>query len=586
MGNISASGPFAEPVSRLGDYDQAVARTVYEKYLEHDLEFGINNEDLKMLLKSSGIDVDEALVEGIMGLFPNMATLNVLDFIEGFSLLCKGSYEEKVNLIFDVFDFQQRGEISFDELTIMLMCCARGLEYLSERKINRNNKDSDTIDDEKVAEMLRYDFGQTQGMESDISKEQYLGWVKEKGPSNTAVKLDVLISFMNGTPLSETEYNEDIRKSANAETNKDEDINNTAKGETDGEGDKPDTEAHTFVVAKAETGETQKEQNGVEEKEIPENSEIPASEAKETDVDNITEANEKIEKAQAQDDEAKSSESVPTSEVKDTKVSDNEIVNKEKEEANSNDNSENLTQEEGDTKDEPTECDSRDEPTENEQEKKIRCDDEKTIETIKSDTGNAAVVDDVEVNGKSEESEQKDEIQSSDNSTNNVDKVDPGSVPTDQNHENSTPFNDKNSIENAESKQEVKNTHDSRTENEAVLEKPSSSDPKPSEIDDNTQNTNEKEVEPEKKEGVKKSENMTCKEAIADKDKNNEAVDEKCEESKKKVEAQPFDLVSAVNDDPKIVELINWDSKNTSEEKTETKENEDTSDDVKNANIT
>lgn len=197
MGNTDSHGGFAKDLHRLGDYDQKTAQLLHRKYLELDLEFGIDSGDLTRLLKAAEVEADDNLVRAIMKSFPNKEILNVLDFLEGFCFLCKGSPEEKLSGCFDIFDFQTRGEISFDELTIMLMSLARGIKFLQ-------GKAADEMDDDAVANMLRKDLNQQQGMEADVSKQQYLAWAKEKAPPFDAPIGD-FIDFCKGTPCDTAE---------------------------------------------------------------------------------------------------------------------------------------------------------------------------------------------------------------------------------------------------------------------------------------------------------------------------------------------------------------------------------------------
>lgn len=99
--------------------DSAAARVVLERYLSLDLDFGISGDDLQRLFRECDMGLGEEVVSAVFSAFPKTETsktLNALDFIEGFALLASGSFEEKAELAYDIFDFQKRAEISFDEL--------------------------------------------------------------------------------------------------------------------------------------------------------------------------------------------------------------------------------------------------------------------------------------------------------------------------------------------------------------------------------------------------------------------------------------------------------------------------------------
>jgi len=106
------------------------------------MDFGISKDDLQTLFREADMQLDEDVVNDVFKAFPlarKMERLNALEFIEGFSLLVKGKPEEKFSrkfswflvsrfdfnllVMYDIFDFQKRSEISFDELVSFLVLC-------------------------------------------------------------------------------------------------------------------------------------------------------------------------------------------------------------------------------------------------------------------------------------------------------------------------------------------------------------------------------------------------------------------------------------------------------------------------------
>jgi len=165
-----------------------------EKYLELDLDFGISRDDLQLLFKECDMGLGEDMVESVFHAFPNSRqtkVLNALDFIEGFTLLTQGSPEEKLSLLYDTFDFQKRGEISFDEVTIMFMCSAQGLMHMSGLDFRKFGIPSD----EQIANMFRQEFGFARGSEQEIPKSQFMAWAKRKSPQDIAT-LEEALNFL------------------------------------------------------------------------------------------------------------------------------------------------------------------------------------------------------------------------------------------------------------------------------------------------------------------------------------------------------------------------------------------------------
>jgi len=105
-----------EPLSAL---DVKAGRLLLDKYLAMDLPWGLSADDLQRLFRECELGLGEDVVAEVMASFPSSQEnkeINALYFIEGFAALCRGNFEEKVDLMYDAFDFQKRSEITFDEV--------------------------------------------------------------------------------------------------------------------------------------------------------------------------------------------------------------------------------------------------------------------------------------------------------------------------------------------------------------------------------------------------------------------------------------------------------------------------------------
>ena len=109
------------PFQALGlGYTEELVRS----YKERDLDFGI---DLPTVEALTGVDAGAALalVDGLSRSTLEPRLINALALLCGVCLAGSASSAERAGCIYDVFDFDQREELSQDELTILLLCASR-----------------------------------------------------------------------------------------------------------------------------------------------------------------------------------------------------------------------------------------------------------------------------------------------------------------------------------------------------------------------------------------------------------------------------------------------------------------------------
>jgi len=61
----------------------------------------------------------------------NDGRIDGLEFIAGIAIVCKASFEDKVKLLFEAFDFNLNSSLSKTELTMMITSCVCGMIALT-----------------------------------------------------------------------------------------------------------------------------------------------------------------------------------------------------------------------------------------------------------------------------------------------------------------------------------------------------------------------------------------------------------------------------------------------------------------------
>jgi len=161
------AGSAYRPFQELGEgYTSELVRS----YQERDLDFGI---DLPTTEALTGLDRGQcvALLDSLAKGASEPRLINALALLAGACIAGEKDATSAAARIFDIFDFDARGQISRDELTILLLC--------SLRAANAVNGSQDEPDDDATELISDAAFDQAippQGNPDAISKREFLTW--------------------------------------------------------------------------------------------------------------------------------------------------------------------------------------------------------------------------------------------------------------------------------------------------------------------------------------------------------------------------------------------------------------------------
>lgn len=159
-----------------------------DEYKTLDCDFGLDQDALETLLKN------KAFAAQVVSKFQYRDTgiVNALSVVCSFGLCSSGTPGQKLGFLFDAFDFDATGTISFDELTIMFASTLRGLRIVS----GLGTADPDPAHLEIFAKAAFSDAGKN--TDDCITKDNFVDWAtKDLIPRETdsVTLIDVMLKY-------------------------------------------------------------------------------------------------------------------------------------------------------------------------------------------------------------------------------------------------------------------------------------------------------------------------------------------------------------------------------------------------------
>ncbi|GMH60005.1 hypothetical protein TrST_g7681 [Triparma strigata] len=130
MGALGSS-PIVEPFDMFKSWQLSQARDMLLAYRSRDFDFGVDASVITSLIGG-----DTQMAESIAKAFsPTSGVVNALSFLSAVILLSNDGEspnptKSKSDLIFDTFDFQESGDMSLDEITILLLSVCRACNVI------------------------------------------------------------------------------------------------------------------------------------------------------------------------------------------------------------------------------------------------------------------------------------------------------------------------------------------------------------------------------------------------------------------------------------------------------------------------
>ncbi|KAG6971769.1 hypothetical protein JG688_00004291 [Phytophthora aleatoria] len=166
--STSKASPLAPTFERMATWDLKASRNLLQTYKDKDMDFGLDSQGLADLVGG-----DKQWAERIIDAFrSHTGIINALAFICGACLVSSGPALEKAGMIFDALDFDSTEQISMDEMTISLLCCARGFCVMAGVGTIPSDEELETVTLQAYRDLNK-------GSSQSITKAEFTKWILE-----------------------------------------------------------------------------------------------------------------------------------------------------------------------------------------------------------------------------------------------------------------------------------------------------------------------------------------------------------------------------------------------------------------------
>jgi len=182
------------PLDYFNDWDLPTSVRLLKAYKQNDYDFGLSSSTVVKLLAEVKENPPSSIGDEIIQMFSRGRTglINALSLITGiifFSVPSSSSsgIEEKSGVLFDAFDFDDCGEISYDELTILLFSMLRAVTVMTGMMKSPLMEPSD----EQLEELSNQIYEAAgKNPEDELKRTEFVEWAKKKvGHTMSAVEI-------------------------------------------------------------------------------------------------------------------------------------------------------------------------------------------------------------------------------------------------------------------------------------------------------------------------------------------------------------------------------------------------------------
>lgn len=193
---MESSTPLPKHFSEMTKWPKTRIDAIIKSYNDGDYDFGI---DYNVVMNITGMDIEQAASLHKAHLKNDSGIVNAITLLV--SVIVLGNTEsagrnevQRLEMIFDLLDFNRNNQISGDELSILLLCTGSSFSFIMSRPPEEHPLDAHLISFTKIV----YDnLGKKYN--SLIKKEELVAWCKEHIFGKGSVNInDILVILRDG----------------------------------------------------------------------------------------------------------------------------------------------------------------------------------------------------------------------------------------------------------------------------------------------------------------------------------------------------------------------------------------------------
>jgi len=185
----SGSGAPYDP-NKLETWKLQHVQMIYDKYVSDNFDFGVTKPDFKTLM--TAVDGSDELADDLWDMMdPKQAgMIATLEALCALIVGCQGDLDGKVDLTFNCFDFNNGGDISYDEMVILMSSALSGMVKLAKQGMPPDDAEMEKLTDNAFLDA-------DSDMNGTIHKKEFSDWVKNQIAQNktTLTTMDILQTF-------------------------------------------------------------------------------------------------------------------------------------------------------------------------------------------------------------------------------------------------------------------------------------------------------------------------------------------------------------------------------------------------------
>jgi Ca2+-binding EF-hand superfamily protein len=171
---------------------------IFNEYERGKYDMGVTKEEFGAIMTTGVKGLDEGLVRELYALFDpdSSGVLHMMELMSALAIEARDSIVAKVDFLFKLYDFDRGGNMSYDELTILLNCVLMGIIKITGKGRVPEDAEMEILTDEVFLEAYKGNAGA-------ISREEFHEWCQSLLVDVPNPELSDILDFFGLQPRDE-----------------------------------------------------------------------------------------------------------------------------------------------------------------------------------------------------------------------------------------------------------------------------------------------------------------------------------------------------------------------------------------------